>query len=84
MRKPKDSVSVEFVKDHVFFCYGKRLFATSNQMRAEDGEFMPRRRYNLPLEYYAEFLEKGLIKELDESPIKTVKKKVTKKTTKKK
>ena len=73
----KKTVSVEFLKDHVFFIHGKRTFATSNQMRADDGEFMPRRRYGLPLEYYKEFLKKKLIKKLDVDP-------VPKKTTKKK
>jgi hypothetical protein len=82
MKKPKDSVSVEFIQDHVFFCYGKRLFATSNQMRNNDGEYMERRRYNIPLSYYKDFVKKKLIKKLDVDP--TAPKKTTKKTTKKK
>jgi hypothetical protein len=73
----KKTISVEFLKDHVFFIHGKRTFATSKQMRADDGEFMPRRRYKLPLDYYKEFLKKKLIKKLDVDPI-------PKKTTKKK
>jgi len=74
----KETTSVEFIKDHVFFIYGKRTFASSGQMRNDDGEFKPRKRYNLPLEYYKEFLTKKLIKKLDVDPT------VTKKTTKKK
>jgi len=77
MTKQKNTVSVEFLIDHVFFIFGKRTFATSNQLRALDGEFMPRRRYNIPLDYYKDFLKKKLIKKLDVDPTAT--KKVTKK-----
>ena len=77
MIKQKDSVSVEFLEDHVLFLYGKRTFCTSNQMRADDGEFLPRRRYNIPLEYYKDFIKNKLIKKLDVDP--TAKKKTTKK-----
>lgn len=77
MTQPKDSVSVEFLKDHVLFLYGKRTFCTSSQMRNDDGEFQERRRYNIPLEYYKEFITKKLIKKLDVDPIP--KKKTTKK-----
>lgn len=73
----KKTISVEFLEDRVFFIHGKRVFATSKQMRNDDGEFLPRRRYNLPLDYYKEFLKKKLIKKLDIDPI-------PKKTTKKK
>ncbi len=50
-------------------------------MKDGNGGFMPKKRYNIPLDYYEDFVSNGFIKELDESPIK--KKKVVK-TAKKK
>lgn len=66
----KNTISVEFLEDRVFFIHGKRTFATSKQMRNDDGEFMPRRRYNLPLDFYKEFVKKKLIKKIVPDPTK--------------
>ena len=81
MTKKENTCSVEFLVNRVCFLFGKRTFCNSNPMKDGNGGFMPKKRYNIPLDYYEDFVSNGFIKELDESPIK--KKKVVK-TAKKK
>lgn len=56
------TIKVEFIKDHVMFLKGKRVFISSKQLRDDKGRYKPRKKYALPSGLHDDFVAKGLIK----------------------